>query len=260
MSKEKIWWMPYGIAMIALFIGTFFDYQIDAYVYHPDYLFGIIFQRYILCFFIAFLTFIFAMLQRLHHRSIFILFEVITAVYAVAEVAKYHISLRDHIIMILLISIGIIALANMIIYRMNMARLRMLEKKGIFFACVLLTAIFMTFIIKNLWGRIRFRELQSIAQFTPWYLPQGFTGHFSFPSGHVTSASSILCLLVTTKQCERQKTPWYIVVFVYGFILCMAVSRLLMGAHYLSDVAIGFMITYTVFLCYRHHFYRKRYL
>ena len=47
--------------------------------------------------------------------------------------------------------------------------------------------------VKYSWGRVRFRELDAaFSQFTPWYLPQGITGHDSFPSGH--AAMVCFCL------------------------------------------------------------------
>jgi hypothetical protein len=46
-------------------------------------------------------------------------------------------------------------------------------------------ALLMAHSLKILWGRVRFRELsEPFSGFTAWYLPQGNTGNFSFPSGH----------------------------------------------------------------------------
>ncbi len=51
--------------------------------------------------------------------------------------------------------------------------------------------------IKYFWGRVRFRELDAaFSQFTPWYLPQGFTGFDSFPSGHAAMGWMLLPLLI----------------------------------------------------------------
>lgn len=260
MIKHKYWWLPYTIAIIALCIGTFFDYAIDAYLYDPANMMGIIFERYILCFFIAGLTFVFTMLRRLHKRVLYLIPEVISALYAVIEVSKYIFNIYDHWVFVILSAIALFALSNIIVYRINEGRLRQIEKKGIFYACVLITAIAITFILKNLWGRVRFRELQDIVEYTAWYLPQGMNGHSSFPSGHMTTFSAILSLLVISKRCEKQQTPLITIVVVYASILCMGLSRMIMGAHYLSDVAVAFMITYSVYLAYKHYFYKKRYL
>lgn len=260
MKFEKKWLIPYLIAVICLCIGTFFDYQIDAFLYHPDWLFGIVLERYVLWLFIATITFVFAILQRTHRNYFYVIPEIFSALYAVIEIGKYIMPIDEHWVLVILLAIGVLSFCNMIVYAIPIVKLERMEKKGIFFVCVILTSILITFILKNLWGRIRFRDLESISEFTMWFLPQGLCGHFSFPSGHVTAASSILSLLVISKYNREQKTTIPVVIIVYSFILCMVVSRMIMGAHYLSDVSVAFMITYTVFLCYRHYFYRKRYL
>ena len=51
-------------------------------------------------------------------------------------------------------------------------------------------------VVKYLWGRVRFRELDAVySQFTPWYLPQGITGFDSFPSGHAAMGWMLLAVL-----------------------------------------------------------------
>lgn len=260
MKMEKKWLIPYVVASICLFIGTFFDYQIDAFLYQPNHIFGIVFERYILWLMIVATTFVFTMLRRLHHNFIYLIPEIVCSINAVIEISKYVFPIKDHVFLGCLLVCGVFSFCNMLVYGMPRARLERFEKKGVFFICVLLTAIVITFIIKNFWGRVRFRDLQSMSEFTSWYLPQGMNGNYSFPSGHSTSASAVLSLLVISKQHVKQKVSLPVVIFVYGFIMSMVVARMMMGAHYLSDVAVGFMITYTVFLGYRYYFYRKRYL
>ncbi|MCH1947565.1 phosphatase PAP2 family protein [[Clostridium] innocuum] len=46
-------------------------------------------------------------------------------------------------------------------------------------------------------------------------------------------------------------------VLVAGGIALMAISRMMMGAHFLSDTIAGFLITYTLYLIWKYHF-RKR--
>ncbi|MEG1028057.1 MAG: hypothetical protein RSE07_05145, partial [Oscillospiraceae bacterium] len=48
--------------------------------------------------------------------------------------------------------------------------------------------------IKAVWGRIRFRDLITLTQFTPWYKINGITGNFSFPSGHTANATVIFVI------------------------------------------------------------------
>ena len=103
--------------------------------------------------------------------------------------------------------------------------------------------------LKFLWGRIRFRDLLAAGSydaFTSFLHPNGINGHKSFPSGH-TSGAGMSYLLMTlpylNKKLESKKTLLFIIAFVYTGIV--AYTRLVMGAHYLSDVTAGGMISFT---------------
>ena len=105
-------------------------------------------------------------------------------------------------------------------------------------ATVVVTAA-VVILLKNLWGRARYTELSDHgAGFTPWYLPQGLTGHDSFPSGH--AAMSALVFFVSDGieyfTGKRFKTV-DLLCFAFTFAVCL--SRLLEGAHYFSDLAAG---------------------
>lgn len=90
-------------------------------------------------------------------------------------------------------------------------------------------------ILKLGWGRIRYRDLAPLAQdFTPWYSPQGWTGHASFPSGHAASSWLLLpCLLLWPRGSARYRLA-FVASFSWGAFVCA--SRVVMGAHYTSDV------------------------
>ncbi len=96
------------------------------------------------------------------------------------------------------------------------------------------------------WGRVRFRDLGGdLTRFTPWYLPNGYTGNFSFPSGHTANATVIftsthyLCLL--GEKMKPVKTVSYVLAAIW--IAVVAFSRVCVGAHYLSDVLFGIAVT-----------------
>ncbi len=258
--EEKKWWIPYIVAGILLLAGTFYDYSITAFLYDLQNVFAIFMQCGVIWLFIAVVTFVFTMQQRLHKSVFFFLAEIISALYTVIELMKYFVNIRDHLFLIGILGILLVSFCNMIVYHMSLERLQRLEKKAVFYVCVLILSTLLVAVLKYFWGRIRFREMEQAVQFSAWFLPQGCNGHHSFPSGHTAAISSLLCLFVTMKDCEEHKVPWYIGVFVFGMIITMAVSRMIMGAHFLSDTTVGFLVTYTVFLCSRHYFYQKRYI
>lgn len=93
--------------------------------------------------------------------------------------------------------------------------------------------------VKYFWGRVRFRELDAaFLQFTAWYLPQGFTGHDSFPSGHAAMGWILLTLLILLANKKQWvKYSAIVIIFLWGVVL--ALSRVVIGAHYSSDVLFG---------------------
>ena len=106
--------------------------------------------------------------------------------------------------------------------------------------------------MKYLWGRVRFRDLLadgSYEAFTPWYIINGINGNKSFPSGHTAGAGmSYLLMLfpfVFNKFKDRKQFCFWIPC-VYTSIV--AFTRLVMGAHYLSDVTVGGIVSFSVVL------------
>lgn len=98
-------------------------------------------------------------------------------------------------------------------------------------------------IMKYLWGRVRFRDLLAAGNydsFTPWYIINGINGNKSFPSGHTAGAAmSFLAMFlpyISQKAYKHRRLCFYMPLI---YTCTVAVTRLVMGAHYLSDVAAG---------------------
>ena len=124
-----------------------------------------------------------------------------------------------------------------------------------------------THIIKPFAGRARYRTLNVLNNFdlyTPWYVFNGKVspdelmltlgvasdGFKSFPSGHSSSVAMLIVLtalpkLIPSLNTKGKKTILYLAVFLGVFAVTF--SRILVGAHYLSDVLVGTFIT---LLCY----------
>ncbi|MGN0522776.1 MAG: phosphatase PAP2 family protein [Eubacterium sp.] len=90
--------------------------------------------------------------------------------------------------------------------------------------------------------------------FTKWYEPgKGsmniYSNVDSFPSGHTLNACAAFMSVLFCSAFERLKkfAPIALIVsFIYVFI--MGYTRLILGAHYLTDVVAGAIIGYTFFL------------
>lgn len=118
-------------------------------------------------------------------------------------------------------------------------------------SCVLAAVLTLVIIwaFKLGWGRVRFRNMYGdLSLFTPWYCINGFTGGFSFPSGHTANATVIFSathyLSFLPKKTGWTKPIIYAVLAIW--IAVVAFSRVCVGAHFLSDVLFGAAITLAI--------------
>jgi membrane-associated phospholipid phosphatase len=116
-------------------------------------------------------------------------------------------------------------------------------------------------ITKLLCGRVRFRDLEiSYTNFTPWFLPPGISGGGdSFPSGHTAMGWMFLPLLMAVKD-RKIKDPRRIIitVLVIGWGLFVGLSRIVVGAHYASDVLFSTGAATIITIFFYSRFYKKR--
>jgi len=94
-------------------------------------------------------------------------------------------------------------------------------------------------LIKVLCGRVRFRDLAiNYSNYTPCFLPPGpSSSGRSFPSGHTAMGWMFLPLLIFLRE-NKVKSPVKVIIalFVLGWGLFVGLSRIVVGAHYASDV------------------------
>ncbi|WP_294976346.1 phosphatase PAP2 family protein [uncultured Leuconostoc sp.] len=97
--------------------------------------------------------------------------------------------------------------------------------------------------MKSLWGRFRPYEMttvsgQTMSEFTPWYHMNGINGHNSFPSGHTMSGWLFLYLAFFVPR-DNIATQRKMVIFGLAMGILTAMSRVRIGAHWLSDVTVS---------------------
>lgn len=92
--------------------------------------------------------------------------------------------------------------------------------------------------------------------FTNWYKvgqDGGVVWHdpHSFPSGH-TSAASFTFLLVPLFTRNEKLSKYFVPAYIIGvgYVMAMGLSRMMRGAHYLTDVSGAALIMFTVMLIY----------
>lgn len=127
------------------------------------------------------------------------------------------------------------------------------SKKSVLFSRISFKMFFYGYLLiatplKIFWGRIRFRDLaENYSDFTPWYWPNGITGNQSLPSGHAAMSFMLIVLFVFFMD-----KPFYKRIILKGLViswgLAVCASRVVIGAHFTSDVLFGAMIMIVTYL------------
>ena len=121
---------------------------------------------------------------------------------------------------------------------------RNLRQAAIIGILTFVAAILVINIIKMFWGRLRFRSMEvPYNEFSLWFIPQGLTTnneYMSFPSGHSANSAVIwwITLLPTFVVSLKEKGK-YLKVIAGAWIVMVMISRVIMGAHFASDVTMG---------------------
>jgi len=121
------------------------------------------------------------------------------------------------------------------------------SKKSILFSRLTFKMFFYGYLViiqplKIFWGRIRFRDLaENYSNFTAWYIPNGITGNQSFPSGHAAMGFILMALFIFIMDKSFFKRIFFKAIII-SYAIAVCVSRIIVGAHYTSDVLFGAMI------------------
>lgn len=113
--------------------------------------------------------------------------------------------------------------------------------------------------------RLLLRNIPGI-EFRPWYLPFGDSAGFinehgidwndfrSFPSGHALQCMGMIFALPPLAEVynslRNRKAVLYAAAVVFAVLVCF--SRMVMGAHFISDVSMGSLISVLLAFAYRY--------
>ncbi|WP_433774414.1 phosphatase PAP2 family protein [Bacillus wiedmannii] len=120
-------------------------------------------------------------------------------------------------------------------------------------------------LIKLGWGRERYRHMISIGSFegfSKWFIPQGIAKSdefMSFPSGHSANAALVIWLSLLPEyfaSLKRKKIGIWI--FILMWMILVPASRIMVGAHFASDVTVGVAISLIVFMTIKKYMWRKK--
>ncbi len=248
----------YVIAAIALGFAAFFDLKIDIWLNNPDNPVCILFYNTgeIPCRFIMPFagTVIFYVSDKMWKRIAGLLVNLGGSAYMGTYIAKHFFVEENQLSFGIVYGIGF---GVMLLLFGRLVPVPEKLKKPLFVLAVAGIAVMVVQLsciegMKYLWGRVRFRDLLadgSYEAFTPWYIINGINGNKSFPSGHTAGAGMSYLLMLfpfVFNKFKDKKQLCFWIPCVYTSIV--AFTRLVMGAHYLSDVTVGGIVSFSVVL------------
>lgn len=148
----------------------------------------------------------------------------------------------------------IYAITLLIIKKVGNEKLRELRKIGLILVILIFAEVLIVNVVKILWARPRMRSIESIEGFVHWYKINGPSHNNelkSFPSGHTANGFVMLAYTMFAPYWKKIKKNWF-TIFAIVWGVAVAVSRVVLGAHFLSDVLVGAYVTIlSFFLIYR---------
>lgn len=123
------------------------------------------------------------------------------------------------------------------------------RKHGLILLLLVIFEILVVNVLKIIWARPRMRSISTIEQFKHWYEingPLNSEEFKSFPSGHTANAFVMLAYTLFIPENHKQLMRNF-TIFAILWGVCTAISRVILGAHFLSDVFVGGYVTVVVF-------------
>ena len=171
-------------------------------------------------------------------------------------ISLYDLNLRKIVeYLMIIISVVLFILIN---WNTNLRKYRRVS--GIISFLAIINPLLFVQLAKIFWGRVRFRDLAiGYINYTPWFIPQGITGNSSFPSGHTAMGWMFIPLLAALGK-KDWKNPIKIltIILVFGWGIFVGFSRIVVGAHYASDVLFSTGVAAITTLLLYHRFFLKK--
>lgn len=275
--NAKKYFMPvllYVLLFAGLAVGTFCDYEISSTLTQMNDSWAWFFEIWAEPPTLLFVAFAFAALSVYVYREkgkwhtyLALLCSIggaISSYSTITRTVRYH-SYEAYELMITKISGALGAVIIMALFLLLAKKIKQETLARIKYALVTVVAVGIATLViisvmKTMWGRPRFRELADASEFVKWYIPVGRAAddaHKSFPSGHTSNAVVLYTLSFIFDALGDKRKATVARVVVICWVAFVMFSRIVCGAHFLSDVSAGAAITMTIVIVCRKLFYKK---
>ena len=261
LEKKKRNLLILGIVFIGLMVFfTFADLNVALWIYNPESLFGRFFQivgtlplNIVGVFSTVALVMTAEYKFNLSTIVSYVLGALLLMFFGFYGCLSFANALPEGEIVITVATVGWVFLSIVLVgFIMKSGNTKALRKAAIIGVIGCAAAVFGPMMIKDFMSRPRFNTLENpVEQFTYWFqrMPQTATSsNSSFPSGHSAQSALSLCALLVpmfVKKWDNQKYYKAAGWIAGGFTVCVMVSRMVLGAHYGTDVLVGAMLTTT---------------
>lgn len=279
--KRKNCIIVFCILCMSLLIGSFYDFQISKNLYDSHNLLGILCAGYgqlpaILCASISGLLLlkIAKSFKPIHKVMSIIAGTFLQMIGILAITIDSSTNIKElPLSLAFLIACVIIAFSDFIILHLtHEADIDNMKKVIVLLLVTVCLELLVITVVKEVWSRPRMRMIVQMREvsFQPWWIiGNELKDHLmnfgvaaeefrSFPSGHTGNAACAILLttlpFISTRFQGKENVLFWIGV---GIAMIVALSRIIAGAHFLSDVTIGLTITFIIEMIVVNKIFKK---
>jgi len=191
-----------------------------------------------------------------------LLFSIITPMMPIRYVFEFADAGIPTLWMIIGVFLGLIIFTFMLMWTIKKDRnvFSSMKKEAVVLILLGLYVVISVNILKVVWGRPRMRSINSIDEFRYWWDIQPFAENEefkSFPSGHTANGMMMLAYIMFIDRIKWIKANAFIV-FSLLWGIFGAIARVVLGAHFFTDVIVALYITIFGFALIHPMVFKKR--
>lgn len=260
----------FTLLVVFMVIGSLFDYPISMFLFNSQSIFGKVLASYgqapaALCMSLSGILLVYNA-NRCKRISMILSYiaSILLTLFAIFMLTVDPLLYLESMpkILSLCIAIIIVIISDVMMIRLvKEAPKEDITKFIILLIVTMVCALLIINVMKVFWGRPRMRMIAVVeeAQFQPWWVIGSQAKDYfmslgiaseefkSFPSGHSANAVCAILLgalpLLSQKLQGKEDILFYIGLI---FTLLVAFSRIIMGAHFVTDITVGIAVTFIV--------------